>query len=458
MTSTARHPITSRPDADTVAYNTDGAVDVASFVARAAAIAAALPERKYVVNLLRDRYEFLVGFAAALIAGQCTLMPPNRQPQTLARLADEYPDCYLLGDEPLSGVNQCSFEELGDSLDPRGFDGPRPEIPDEQLCAIVFTSGSTGKSKPNRKYWRTLRAGSAANADLLLNDDSGTLNVLATVPAQHMWGLEMSTLMPLFANVAISHATPFFPHDIFDALRKLPRPRALVSSPVHLNAFVDAGPGDLSIDRIFTATAPLTREAAKRLEERFGASVIDVFGCSESGIIAARQPTVDEDWRLAEPFSLEPAADGTLIVAPHLDERVPLNDRVQLLGKRSFRWVGRNEDMINIAGKRGSLAELNHRLLELSNVTDGVIFAPEPNAKRLVALVVAPTLGPSDILDGLRPSVEPAFLPRPVFMVDSLPRQETGKLPRAAVIELYAEMRERRDGGMRRADENCNDS
>ncbi|MEO1202140.1 MAG: AMP-binding protein [Pseudomonadota bacterium] len=435
--------ITRRLGDDVIALTANGPVRVNEFLEQASGLAAALPPRDYVINLAGDRLAFLLGFCAAVIAGQCTLMPPNRQPETIRRLAEAYPRSYVLGDEAIDGVESVCFG----SLDRSRKRGHEPFVADDQLCAIVFTSGSTGQSSPNRKYWRTLAGGTAANIDLLLDGSNERLNVVATVPPQHMWGFEMSVLLPLFSNVAISQATPFFPGDIFDAINSVARPRALVSSPVHLSAFLDADPGDVEIDSIYTATAPLSDELAERLAKRYDANVIDVFGCSESGIIAARRPAADEHWLLASPFTLESTSSGTLIRAGHLDEAVPLNDRLELLGDRNFRWIGRNEDMINIAGKRGSLAEMNHYLNALDGVDDGIVFQPGEDAKRLAALVVAPTHTPSDILERLRPSVEPAFLPRPVYLVDSLPRQETGKLSKSAVLELFTTIaRERRPG------------
>ena len=316
-----------------------------------------------------------------------------------------------------------------------------PQIPDDRLCAIAFTSGSTGEPKPNRKYWKTLRTSTADTADLILGTPEKTYNFVATVPPQHMWGFEMSVLFPLLTNVAISSRTPFFPPDILAALQELPRPRAIVSSPVHLNALVNADLPGIELDRIYTATAPMPVDLARRLEKRFGAKVTDVFGCSESGIIAARKVTHSTEWQLAKTITLEGRGDSTLIVSDRLEEPVQLNDRVKLLDKGRFVWVGRDEDMVNIAGKRASLAELNRHLNAMPGVEDGVIFMPDPDAKRLAALVVAPGLQRSEILEGLRDNIDPAFLPRQVRLVPALPRQETGKLPRKAVLELFASCR-----------------
>ncbi len=55
---------------------------------------------------------------------------------------------------------------------------------------------------------------------------------------------------------------------------------------------------------------------------------------------------------------------------------------------------------------------------------------------RLMAFVVAPGLASETIMLALRQRIDPAFLPRPLCFVESLPRNETGKLPRVAVEDL----------------------
>ena len=449
MASSSRHPLLTRQPADIIVRAQPNAVRTDEFLGCACALAESLPDRRYVINLSSNRYEFLLGFCAAVIAGQCTLLPPNRQPQTLLQIAGECGPVYTLGGNPVAGL-EFHAPEIRAGARPLQT---APAIADDQLCAIVFTSGSTGAPKPNRKTWGMLRAGSLSNAAVVLGELDRVLNVVATVPSQHMWGFETSILLPMFGAVAVSSPIPFFPMDIKDALDALPRPRALVSSPVHLQALLEAGVGAIEIDRIYSATAPTPAALARSLEAGFSARMIEIFGSSESGIFATRQPAREEVWTLAKPFALRASGRRTLIIADHLDEPVMLGDTVAMHGQRQFRWLGRDQDMINIAGKRGSLADINQRLNALPGVSDAIAFLPSSGAKRLAALVVAPMLEPSDILAGLRDSIDPAFLPRPIYRVPALPRQETGKLSKKSVLDLFWDIKAKRQAVRRDNDE-----
>ena len=89
---TERTALTSRKPDEPIAYDHDGARTVGDLLNQATVLAARLPEEKYSINLHRNRYEYLRGFCAALLAGHSTLMPPNRQPGTLAEIPARYPD------------------------------------------------------------------------------------------------------------------------------------------------------------------------------------------------------------------------------------------------------------------------------------------------------------------------------------------------------------------------------
>jgi acyl-coenzyme A synthetase/AMP-(fatty) acid ligase len=127
----------------------------------------------------------------------------------------------------------------------------------------------------------------------------------------------------------------------------------------------------------------------------------------------------------------------------HLPAPTPLGDRLEILPAGRFLLRGRTEDMINIAGKRSSLAYLNHQLAEIPGVVDGAFFLPQPpsghsgtGTTRLAALVVAPGLSSAAILHALRTRIDAVFLPRPLLQVEHIPRNSTGKLPQALLQTL----------------------
>ena len=438
----SRLPLLDAADPDRVLAWRDGeALSTAQFLAHVHAVAAILPVATAAVNLCEDRYAFLVAFCAIALRGQINLLPSSRAPQAVDEVMTAHPGCYALGEQALLPAPP-GYRQLP-SLDaaPSQAGAPWPSIPADQVVAIGYTSGSTGTPSANVKTWRSLHASNAGNLALLHAAVGSRFEVVATVPPQHMYGMEMSVLLPLLGEVGVHAGRPFFPADVAAALAEVPTPRVLVTTPVHLRALVESGIDLPPIAAMLSATAPLPVELAQAAEQRFGAALLEVFGSTETCVFASRRPTVDEDWSLYEGVTLHPQPDGTAVEAPQLTVPVTLADIVSLShGGRRFRLRGRQADMLEIAGKRASLGDLSRRLLAIPGVQDGVVFqldgADALGVHRIAALAVAPGLDEHAILDALRRAIDPLFLPRPLRLVEALPRNETGKLPRAALLQL----------------------
>jgi len=133
-----------------------------------------------------------------------------------------------------------------------------------------------------------------------------------------------------------------------------------------------------------------------------------------------------------------------VIRGSHLPQQQPVQDRIETSDGRAFRLLGRSDDMIEIAGKRGSLQEMNKLLLATPGVVDGVVFMPEDGTQavtRPVALVVATTATKQDVSARFAAHLDPVFMPRPLLLVDTLPREDNGKLPRAKLLAFYRQLR-----------------
>ncbi|GLQ93393.1 AMP-binding protein [Dyella acidisoli] len=425
-----------------VAMHDGQAVSAAQFVAHVARVAAQLPEASAAVNLCEDRYAFLVAFCAIALRGQANLLPPSRAPQAVEEVMAAHPGCHAVGDRPLHPSPQRFHvlpplpvnESVSDDL-------AWPVIPALQTVAVGYTSGSTGAPRSNAKSWRGLHASTAGNLRMLHHVVGERFSVVATVPPQHIYGMEMSILLPLLGEVQVHSGRPFFPADIAAALETMPAPRVLVTTPVHLRALVASSVQLPPLAAMLSATAPMPPELAVQAEQVFHAPLLEVFGSTETCAFASRRVTVESRWSLYHGVHLHPQPDGTQIEAPQLDAPAVLADIITMHDEgRTFELCGRHADLLEIAGKRASLGDLTRRLLSIPGVEDGVVFqlndADAIGVRRIGAMVVAPTLDEHVILDALRASIDPVFLPRPLRLVERLPRNETGKLPRAALLDL----------------------
>ena len=319
-----------------------------------------------------------------------------------------------------------------------------PLIPAHHPAAYVFTSGSSGTPLPHRKDWGDLVACAHAEARQLGLQPRRRFTLIGTVPPQHMYGFESTLLLALHNGIAFGAAHPFYPADIAGALEAVPGPRILVTTPIHLRALLESGITLPRLDLLLSATAALPRDLASLAEARMGAPLQEIYGSTETGQIASRRSAQSDRWTLFPGVRLQ-VGEGTAVAhGGHVSQPTPLHDVIESIDAEHFLLHGRMADLVNIAGKRNSLDYLNHQLNAIPGVVDGAFFLPsEAGARdvtRLMAFVVAPTLDAAAIRAALRERVDPVFLPRPLLHVESLPRNRTGKLPRAALQALAARL------------------
>lgn len=398
-------------------------------------MANALPQGGYAINFCEDRYLFCLGLVASLRRGLITLLPADRSARHLERLAQDYPEALVLTDQPRAGVPEAHRVTR---LPVRPLAGEATlGIEAGRIAVIAFTSGSTGAPRAYPKTWGSL----LESARLIDRQLGGTFGqtLVATVPPQHMYGLELSILLPLCRGAVMASDKPFFPADIVEVLHRSPAPRVLVTTPIHLRALLNSGLSLPPLALLVSATAPLDPAMARICEQRFEAPLLEIYGCTEAGSIAGRRTARDEPWTFYEGLELHAGGPHYHVSAPHLPAPVELHDALIRLDERHFELEGRASDLINIAGKRGSLAALNRVLLDIPGVLDGAFFLPESGSgstPRLMVFVVAPALASDELLQSLRKELDPAFLPRAIHRVDALPRNATGKLPRQALERL----------------------
>ncbi len=466
-------------------------VSAAQFLGDVARQADLLPAVGPVVNLCSDRLRFAVGLGAALVRGHTSLLPPDALAHTLTALQSAYPRLVVLSDDAAPPGGLAHLVAPAWLLAPRSQPTPVGGSPcaercvprlDAALAAVcLLTSGSTGAPVPHTKTWGALVANIDAAAERLAaflgRPNLHGLTLVATVPAQHSYGLESSVLLAWLGGAAFEASRPYYPGDIVRALASVPRPRALVTTPFHLKTLLQSGLALPPTDLVLCATAPLSPQLAQRAERAFGGPLVEIYGCTEAGQVATRRTAQGAHWRTlgqlrvrqqlavagslsgattaaADAGAIEDAVashdaaathggpgDRFIVEGGHVLEPTVLADVLELQDAQRFSLLGRAGDLVHVAGRRTSLAYLDHHLNSIEGVLDGAFWMPDEVADgvvRPVAFVVAPTLGVEQVVRALRSRVEAVFVPRRVLHVAALPRGATGKLAAGAWQQFVA--------------------
>src|ERR1700730_9284810 len=273
----ARFPLISHTSPDAVvAYRAGAPIRAGTFLADVMRVAAALPEGRHVLNACSDRYRFRVAFAASLVANKVSLVPSTHAPEVIRQLTEFAPDVFCLTDDARCQIDlpRVRFPDLvpGETVPWRPV-----EVEQGGLAAVVFTSGSTGTPLPYKKTWGRLVNCVRFEAQRLGLLDGRSHAIVGTVPPQHMYGFESTVLVALQSGNAFSAGRPFYPADVCSELATVPQPRMLVSTPVHLRTLIGSDVHLPSADLVLSATAPLSQNLAREVEQRFATRLLEIY-------------------------------------------------------------------------------------------------------------------------------------------------------------------------------------
>jgi acyl-coenzyme A synthetase/AMP-(fatty) acid ligase len=351
----------------------------------------------------------------------------------IREIFDDYPGSYVASDRSL---HQPDLEWFTVEA-PRSEDiALEPCFDWNRTAVIAFTSGSTGKPKPCAHNLATFRISAEMAVDSLGLGQQQLLMV-STTPPQHMYGLETSVFWPLFSNLILYDGHPFFPEDIRRVVETAPSPVVLATTPTHLRSLTKTGGSWANLVGVLSATEALSERLARETDAVLGQSPREIYGSTETLSFASREILRESLWQPYASSRLNQNETGlTYLESPHLQAPILLQDTFKIEADGRFAVLGRDIDMVKIGGKRASLDELNQRLKDIAGVEDGFCFVQEGES-RLAAVVVS-QLAKQAILEGLQPYVDSVFLPRKIVFVAAIPRNETGKLPKAEMEKLLA--------------------
>jgi malonyl-CoA/methylmalonyl-CoA synthetase len=342
----------------------------------------------------------------------------------------------------------------------------------DDLAAILYTSGTTGRAKGAMLTHENLASNALALIDIwrFTRDDV----LIHALPVFHTHGLFVATNVALLSGASMIFLPGFDAEAIVAALpratalmgvptfytRLLAHPRVNAESTAHMRLFV-------------SGSAPLLAETHQQWREKTGHAILERYGMTETnmiasnpydgarkpgsvgfplpgvslriaaaetgallaqgeiGIIEVKGPNVFKGyWRMPEKTAAEFRGDGFFVTGDL--------GRIDAVG--ALEIVGRAKDLIISGGFNVYPKEVEDAIDAMPGVVESaVIGLPHPDFGEGVTALVVPqkgaALSESEMLASLTQRLARYKLPKRIFLVDALPRNAMGKVQKAALRE-----------------------
>jgi malonyl-CoA/methylmalonyl-CoA synthetase len=349
---------------------------------------------------------------------------------------------------------------------------PAAEILERNLgdiAAILYTSGTTGRSKGAMLTHGNLLSNVAALTDIWQWQDDDVL--LHTLPIFHAHGLFVGLHLSLYNATTVLFHTRF---DTDAALAALPRASVFMGVPTFYVRLLKDARFDAAMAegmRLFVSgSAPLTEIVFEQFAERTGKPILERYGMTEALMITSNPydgeriaggvgfPLPDVTVRIDAaagdaPGVLEIKGPNVFAGYWQMPEKTReaftddgffrTGDVAAIDGEGRVRLVGRSSDLVISGGYNVYPKEIELLIDELPGVEEAaVVGVPHPDfGEAVLALVVArtgSTVEPEGVSEAIRPSLAAFKRPKQVIVVDELPRNAMGKVEKAALRRRYA--------------------
>jgi len=344
----------------------------------------------------------------------------------------------------------------------------------DDLAAILYTSGTTGRAKGAMLTHANLISNARALVEVWRFSADDVL--IHALPIFHTHGLFVATNTILLAGGSMRFFERF---DADTVVAAMPQATAMMGVPTYYTRLL--AHGDLSRERaasmrvFISGSAPLSAETHKAFFERTGHAILERYGMSETGMNTSNPydgerragtvgfPLPGVQLRIADPETGEVVAPGEVgvieVKGPNvfqgywgLPEKTTeafrpdgffiTGDLARLDPDGYVQIVGRDSDLIITGGFNVYPAEVEAHLDALPGVAESaVIGVPHADFGEAVTAVVAAEAGASLDEAAIRAAVAGALAnfkqPKRVFVVASLPRNAMGKIQKVELRETY---------------------
>jgi len=477
----AEQPCLVIPNGPVVHY--DDLAAASARVAHALAAAGCRPGDRVAAQV--DKHWHVLALYLACLRAGFVYLPLNTgyQRAELAYFFDDAKPRVIVCDEGHLGVvaalareaTVLTLPELFDRARGKPAEHPPVERAPDDLATILYTSGTTGRSKGAMITHRNL----ASNALTLVSEwgfTSGDV-LLHALPIYHVHGLFVAIHCALLAGARMLWLPKF---DAREVASLLPRATVMMGVPTFYTRLL-AEPSftreaSRAIRLFVSGSAPLLAETFAEFEARTGQAILERYGMTETGMMTSNPldgarvggtvgrplPGVDVRVMDDEGRACAPGVvGGVQVKGPNVFAgywQMPEKTREEFTadgyfrtgdvgewaadgpGRGYLRLVGRAKDLIITGGLNVYPKEIEERIDRMEGVVESaVVGVPDPDFGEAVAAVIVGKRGhgltEAKVIAALKGEIASFKVPKRVVFVEALPRNAMGKVQKNALRE-----------------------
>lgn len=344
----------------------------------------------------------------------------------------------------------------------------------EDLAALLYTSGTTGRSKGAMLSHKNLLSNAVSLTDLWQISDADRL--IHALPIFHTHGLFVAMNTSLLAGAQLRFMAAFNQDAVIE---ELPKSTMLMGVPTFYTRLLDDE--RLTKDRVanmrlfVSGSAPLLAETHTAFYDRTGHRILERYGMTETNMITSN-PFDGE--RIAGTVGYPLAGTEVEITNAETGEPLPAGEigMIEVRGDNVFQgyWnmpektaeelrttgffmtgdlgiksadgrisiVGRQKDLIISGGYNIYPKEIEDVINDIDGVLESAVFGvPHPDFGESVLAAVILEKGASIASEAIAAEVEPLLArfkhPRKYILRDALPRNTMGKVQKNILREEY---------------------
>jgi acyl-CoA synthetase (AMP-forming)/AMP-acid ligase II len=333
---------------------------------------------------------------------------------------------------------------------------------ERQPVLLKLTSGTTAAPRAIRFRSAQLLADATQICDTMGITETD-LN-FAVIPLSHSYGFSNLITPLLVRGVPMAISTDRMPRAVLDDLART-EATVFPGMPLFFQAFAEmvATPPLPRLRLCISAGAPLSRRVARNFREKFGLPLHSFYGASECGgicydriatqIVEGFVGTAMQSVEI-EPVDSNVEATQIRVRSAAVGDGYFPDSEPDKLGNGTFlpddlvsrsaaglRIVGRLSDVINVAGKKVNPAEVEAHLLSHEAVRQAVVFGRASalrNEEVVACVVAAKKINELALLEFCRARLSGWQVPKRIFLLETLPVNERGKISRRELAEYFA--------------------